>query len=49
MIIQNSLKILNEITEIEVLINDIEKCIKDQRLDIDLEEILINIIRDSEC
>jgi hypothetical protein len=48
MVIQNSLRILNEITEIEELIDKVENLIKINKLDIDVDVLLKEIISKSE-
>lgn len=49
MIIQNSLRILNEISEIEKLISQIENTIEKNKLNIDVEALIKNIIDKTEC
>jgi hypothetical protein len=49
MIVRNSLKILNEISEIERLINHIENSIRKNNLDIDVEALLKDIIEKTDC
>ncbi len=49
MIIQNSLKILNEISEIERLISQIENTIEKNKIEIDVEAVIKDIIDKSDC
>lgn len=47
MIIRHSLKILEQLSEIESLIQKIEMIIEDENLEIDREKILLKILKKS--
>ena len=46
MIILNGLKLLKEISKIETQIKDLEKKIKDQRINLDNEKLLTEILNE---
>jgi anti-sigma28 factor (negative regulator of flagellin synthesis) len=49
MIIRNSLKILNEISEIEKLITHVENAIRNNNLDVDDEAVIKDILDKTDC
>lgn len=49
MIIRHSLKILEQLTEIEKIIQKIERYMDEKKLDIDREKVLLKILKSREA